>query len=93
MSVQLGGAASKLAAYPNPARSFVTVSFSTTMAEAVSLRLFDMKGGQLWSKQYEAQPGQNTVNIDCLNTLAEGVYILQWSDGLRPEIAKILVRH
>jgi Secretion system C-terminal sorting domain len=93
VSVQLGGAASKLAVYPNPAQSFVTVSFSTTMAEAVSLRLFDVKGSQLWSKQYEAQQGQNTVNIDCVNTLAEGVYILQWSDGLRPEITKIVVRH
>jgi hypothetical protein len=71
----------------------VTVSFGSMMAASVSLRLFDVRGSQLWSKQYEAQAGQNTVNIDCVNTLPDGVYILQWSDGLRPEIVKIVVRH
>jgi hypothetical protein len=93
VSVSLGAGAGKLAAFPNPAQSFVTVSFSSMMAEVVSLRLFDVRGCQLWSKQYEAQVGQNTVNIDCVSTLPDGVYLLQWSDGLRPEIVKIVVRH
>ena len=93
VSAQLGTGLSKLAVFPNPAQSFVTVSFSTTTAETVSLRLFDVRGSQLWSKQYEAQAGQNTTNIDCVNTLPDGVYILQWSDGLRPEIVKLVVRH
>jgi hypothetical protein len=93
VSVSLGAGASKLTAFPNPTQRFVTVSFSSMMAEAVSLRLFDVRGCQLWSKQYEAQSGQNTVNIDCVNTLPDGVYMLQWSDGLRPEIVKIVVRH
>jgi Secretion system C-terminal sorting domain len=93
VSATLGAGASKLTAFPNPAQSFVTVSFSAMTAEAVSLRLFDVRGSRLWSKQIEAQAGQNTVNIDCVNTLPDGVYILQWSDGLRPEIVKIVVRH
>jgi hypothetical protein len=93
LSVSLGGGSGKLSVFPNPAQSFVTVTFSSMMAEAVSLRLFDVRGSQLWSKQYEAQTGQNMVNIDCVNTLPDGVYILQWSDGLRPEIVKIVVRH
>jgi hypothetical protein len=92
VSVSMGGGTGKLSIFPNPAQSFVTVSFSTTMAEAVSMRLFDVRGSQLWSKQYEVQAGQNTVSIDCVNTLPNGVYILQWSDGLRPEIVKIVVR-
>jgi hypothetical protein len=93
VTIQLAGGVSKLAAFPNPAQSFVTVSFSAMMAEAVSLRLFDVRGCQRWSSQYVAQAGQNTVNIDCVSTLPDGVYILQWSDGLRPEIVKIVVRH
>ena len=93
VSVSLGAGAGKIAAFPNPAQSFVTASFSAITAEAVSLRLFDVRGSQRWSKQLEAQAGQNTVNIDCVNTLPDGVYILQWSDGLRPEIVKIVVRH
>ena len=93
VSVSLAGATGKLTVFPNPVQSFATASFSSMTAEAVSLRLFDVRGAQLWSKQIEAQAGQNTVIIDCVNTLPDGLYILQWSDGLRPEIAKIVVRH
>jgi hypothetical protein len=93
VSVRLGGLAGKLSVYPNPAQSVSTISFQASTEETVSLRLFDVRGNQLWTRQYEAQTGLNTVQIDCLSTLPEGVYLLQWSDGLKPEIVKLLVRH
>jgi len=93
VSVRLSGLSGKLSVYPNPAQSASTISFQSSAEETVSLRLYDVKGNQLWTKQYEAQTGQNMVQIDCVSTLPEGVYILQWSDGLKPEIVKLLVRH
>ncbi len=93
VSVRLSGLAGKLSVYPNPAQSFTSISFQSTAAETVSLRLFDIKGNQLWSQQYQAQTGENMVQINKLSTLPEGTYILQWSDGLKPEIVKLLVRH
>ncbi len=93
VSVRLSGLAGKLSVYPNPAQGVATISFQSSMEETVSLRLFDIRGNQLWTRQFEAQTGQNMVQIDCIPTLPEGVYILQWSDGLKPEIVKLLVRH
>lgn len=93
LPVQLSGPTANLSVYPNPAQSFVTVSFASTTAETVNLRLFDGNGSQLWSRQYAAQPGMNTTQIDCIRTLPEGIYILQWFDMLRPRQVKILVHH
>jgi hypothetical protein len=93
VSVRLSGLSGKLSVYPNPAQSVSTISFQSSAEETVSLRLYDVKGNQLWTRQYEAQTGQNMVQIDCVSTLPEGVYILQWSNGLKPEIVKLLVRH
>jgi hypothetical protein len=93
VSVRLNSLSGPLAVYPNPAQSFASVSFDMAAAETVSVRLFDMKGDQLWMRQFEAQAGMNTVQIDAIQSLPEGVYLLQWSDGLKPQIVKVLVRH
>ncbi len=93
VAVRLGGLTGKVSVYPNPAQSVSAISFQSSAEETVSLRLFDVRGNQLWTRQYEAQTGLNTVQIDCIPTLPEGVYLLQWSDGLKPEIVKLLVHH
>jgi hypothetical protein len=93
VSVRLNNLSGKLTVYPNPAQSSVTVSFSCTTAGSVSLRLFDMKGSQLWQQLYSASAGQNNVQIDCIRNIPPGTYILQWFDGLKPEQVKIMVNH
>ena len=93
VTVQLKSLPGKMTIYPNPARDLVNISFDADLPETVSLRLFDLRGSQMWSGQYEAQPGQNTVSIDRIRTLPEGIYMLQWSDGLTQKIQKIVVRH
>lgn len=93
VSVQLGGSGGKLSVYPNPARNVLTVSFTMTAPQAISLRLFDEKGSQLWEQQYQAGAGQNTIQIDRIATLPEGIYLLHWFDGLTPRIVKVFVQH
>lgn len=93
VSVQINVRASGFAVYPNPAQDIVNLIFRATIPETINLRLFDLRGSQVWSSLYEAQIGQNIVMIDRIRTLPEGMYILQWSDGLKPEIMKIMVRH
>jgi len=93
VSVELGVSAGTLSVYPNPAKTSVTVNFTMTAPEAVSLRLFDLKGSQLWAQQYQANAGQNMIRIDRIGTLPEGIYLLQWFDGMSPRTVKVLVQH
>jgi hypothetical protein len=91
VSVKIGGLAGKLSVYPNPTKGDATVSFVSSAQGAVSLRLFDPKGTVVWQQQYQANAGQNTIQLDKIRTLANGIYILQWFDGLKPEQVKLVV--
>jgi hypothetical protein len=91
--VRLGSSGGKLSVFPNPAVGSVTVSFAMTAPRAISLRLFDVKGTQVWESQYLASQGQNTLQINKIADLTDGIYLLQWSDGLAPQMVKVLVRH
>jgi hypothetical protein len=93
LSVEVSSPTGKLSVYPNPAQSTVTVTFSSTTAETINLQLFDLKGSRLRTQQYEAHTGMNTVQVDGIGTLPDGIYILQWFDKLRPQQVKILVHH
>jgi len=93
VSVQVGGLSGKLSVYPNPAKGSATVSFTATTQNAISLRLFDLKGSVIWQQQYQAHAGQNNISLDNIGTIPNGMYILQWFDGLRPEQVKLMVNH
>jgi hypothetical protein len=93
VSLRVSGLSSKLSVYPNPARTSATVSFVSAAPCSVTLRLFDMKGSVVWQRNYQANQGQNMVQIDGIQALANGVYILQWFDGLKPVQVKLEVNH
>lgn len=93
VAVQLGSLTGKLSVYPNPAQNTATLSYTLTTGTNISLRLFDLNGRELWTKQVEGYAGTNTVAIDCVRTLPEGAYILQWFDNLQPQQVKLIVRH
>ncbi|HEY4108813.1 T9SS type A sorting domain-containing protein, partial [Puia sp.] len=93
VSVNLGTATGKVGVYPNPARNSATVTFPATTATSINLRLFDLKGSQVWSRQYQAHPGMNSVQIDCIQGLPEGEYFLHWFDKMNSQQVKILVHH
>jgi hypothetical protein len=77
--------------WPNPVRSSATVSFTMTMSGSVTLRLFDTKGSLVRQQQYAASVGSNIIQLDNPGTLPNGIYILQWSDGLHPQQEKMVV--
>lgn len=79
--------------YPNPARESFTLTFNATAAGTVSLRLFDLSGRLMLTQPIQASTGVNAVTVNGLGTLPEGMYILQWFDGLRPYTSKVLIRH
>ena len=89
----MDGAASTLTVFPNPARSSATVTFVAASNGDVSLRLFDLKGSSIWQKQVTVSAGANSILIDQLGSIPNGIYLLQWFDGLKPQQVKLLVNH
>jgi hypothetical protein len=93
VSIRVGGLSGKLSVYPNPTKGSATVSFVSSAQGAISLRLFDLKGSVVWQQLYQANAGQNTLQLDNIRTIPDGMYILQWFDGLKPEQVKLVVAH
>jgi hypothetical protein len=93
VSLLMDGLASKLTVFPNPAKTSATVSFVAISSGDVSLRLFDLKGSQIWQKQLKVSAGSNSFVLDQLGTIPNGLYLLQWFDGLKPQQVKLIVNH
>jgi hypothetical protein len=91
--LKASGAAAAAGVYPNPARESFTLTFTSSAAGAVSLRLFDLGGRLVLNRPVEASTGVNAVTVSGLGTLPEGLYILQWFDGLKPWTSKVMIRH
>lgn len=79
--------------YPNPAARSFTLTFTSSAAGAVSLRLFDVSGRLMLTQPFQASTGENAVTVNGLETLPDGMYILQWFDGLKPWTSKVMIRH
>jgi hypothetical protein len=93
VSIQMNGLTSTLTVYPNPARSSATVSFVAASDANISLRLFDLKGSQIWQKETRVSAGANSILLDQLGSIPNGIYLLQWFDGLKPQQVRLLVNH
>ena len=91
--VRLGSSGGKLSVFPNPARNSITISFTMTAPQTVSLRLFDRLGTRVLEEQYQASAGQNNIQVNGIADLPTGVYMLQWFDGLNPKTIELLVQH
>lgn len=79
--------------YPNPAKESFKLTFNASTAGAVSLRLFDVSGRLMLTQPFQASTGENAVTVNGLETLPDGMYILQWFDGLKPWTSKVMIRH
>lgn len=93
IALRMEGLASQLTVFPNPAKTSATVSFVAVASGDVSLRLFDLKGSQVWQKQLTISAGANSVVLDQLGSIPNGLYLLQWSDGRKPQQVKLIVNH
>jgi hypothetical protein len=93
VSLQMNGLVTTLTVFPNPARSSATVSFVASSNSDISLGLFDLKGSRIWQKQLRVSAGANTIVLDQLGSVPNGLYLLQWFDGLKPQQKKLLINH
>jgi len=64
---------------PNPTTGLINISLNSELSEELSIRLFDLQGKELLSRQYDADSSFNTT-LDIEN-LAEGVYMIHFTTG------------
>lgn len=80
---------SNFAVYPNPASSYVTVSFQSVSDEKVKLALYDVQGRLIKSEAANSAIGSFDYTIDMAD-LPTGLYLLKISQGDLSHNTKII---
>lgn len=77
-----------LSVYPSPAQDFVNVEFPLNDGEGVHLRLTDLQGREIISRQVQDASGQFSHRLN-VQELASGVYLLEITIGSKTARRKI----
>ena len=59
---------------PNPFTDHTTIEFNLTRSSTAKIKVFNLVGGELWSKTVQAKAGANRVPFET-NDLESGIYI------------------
>lgn len=70
-------AENQISVYPNPVAQTLNMEINTTEGGTYPLRIVDVLGKQVYSRDITIQPGMNQFNFD-LNRLGEGIYFLEF---------------
>lgn len=78
---------------PNPVVSTdaATVRFEATTSAVVNFRIIDMAGRQVLQQQNKVNEGVNSIQVNNLNRLRPGMYIIQMSNGEELSVMKFSV--
>ncbi len=79
-----------LSVYPNPAASFVNVSFTLQNQSNVKLQLVDITGKSIREINPSSLKGENTLTLN-LDGIESGIYFLRLETGTSTETRKIIV--
>lgn len=82
----------KLKISPNPASSSVNISFYSALRGTMELQILDMTGKIALREQKTVESGQNSITINQLSRLSEGVYTIFIRIGDRWERERIVIR-
>ena len=87
---RLGEATTQLEVYPNPANSFINLSFNVEQSQQATIILRDAAGRIVYNKGIDAIAGFNNQQIEVSN-LAKGVYFVQLQTGDSSENTRLIV--
>jgi hypothetical protein len=82
----------KLKINPNPASSSVNISFYSALRGTIELQLLDMTGKIVLREQRIAESGQNSITLNQLSGLSEGIYTILVRTGDRWERERIIIK-
>ena len=87
---RLGDAVTQLQVYPNPANSYINVSFNVEQSQQATIILRDAAGRIVYNEAIDAATGLNNQQIE-LSNLAKGVYFVQLQTGDSSENTRLIV--
>ncbi len=79
---------SSFAIYPNPVKNALTAELYKTQAEKISIKVLDVAGRVLQSKQVQTQLGNNVYQLNTA-TLSKGTYLIV-VDGVNKEVRQFV---
>lgn len=82
----------KLKISPNPASSSINISFYSALRGTMELQILDMTGKLVLREQRTVESGQNSITLNQLSRLSEGVYTIFIRSGDRMERERIVIR-
>ena len=82
-----------LTVYPNPVQQHLTANIQSTTLSRLSIKLVDLQGRLLWSKQLGITPGETSILIN-MEQYAEGLYFIEMyaENGIRKTV-RVLKRN
>ena len=82
----------KLKISPNPASSSINISFYSALRGTMEVQILDMTGKIALREQRSVESGQNSITLNQLSRLSEGVYTILVHTGDRWERERIVIR-
>ena len=78
--------------YPNPMQTTATIDFTLPQAETVAFELYDQTGKQVYSTNYSAVAGKNSITFN-RNNLSTGLYFCKIvSDQYKLNPLKLIIK-
>ncbi len=74
---------------PNPFSDFININTQWDKPEVVTVKIFDLQGKQLLSKQKQLNKGNNNIRVDNLSNLPVATYYLQLISPSQKIVKKI----
>ena len=80
-----------ISVWPVPVKEEMTVAFNNADAGETTINIIDFAGRKVKTALYQAAPGRNMIQVEAINGLNAGVYIVQvWSGTTLLGSAKFL---
>lgn len=83
----------RLTVTPNPIDTDASVQFFAARSTAFTVRLVSLQGNTVFTMQYQARKGMNSIYLHDLRALPGGIYVLKLEDGTNCESTKLVIRH
>ena len=83
---------SSLSVYPNPFTNNIKLQVNSSKEENSTIRFINMNGQEILKRNVTLQPGDNIVIVKDLETVAPGLYVMEFRTGDGVITQKIIKR-
>ena len=74
----------------NPVKDKLTLSFSSTLNQAVDMKVYDMNGRILMTEKLTVYEGSNLVSLPLTSSFKTGLYVVEINNGIESRSAKFV---